>query len=326
MPWRRRRAAVCVILALTLAARASAAERALPHVAVTAFADLSAFEAVRRGLEADLASHNLKPGAGVVLTFESAKGSPAEAQAIAHRLTQAAPQVIVAISTPSAQAVAKATSKIPVVFAAVSDPVAAGLVTNLRAPGANLTGVSDLSPVSLELDLVRRTLPNARTLGVVYTPAEANARSLVALLDKAAKRRGFSLIEAKLVEGGDPRASLAALASAADALYVPTDSGAVTAFSQIRAAAERAKKPVFAADPSLAAEGALAAIGFDYETLGRHAGRIVRRVLKGEKPARIPVEELAIVELVLNETAAKALGIVFPEELRAEADRIIPAP
>ena len=311
---------------MTLAARASGAEGTLPHIAVTAFADLSAFQAVRRGLEADLTSHGLKPGAGVVLTFDSAKGSPAEARAIAHRLAQAAPQVIVAISTPSAQAVAEATSTIPVVFAAVSDPVAAGLVAGLRAPGGNLTGVSDLSPVSLQLDLVRRILPDARTLGVVYTPAEANARSLVALLGKAAKRRGFSLIEAKLMEGTDPRASLAALAGAADALYVPTDSGAVTAFSQIRAAAEVAKKPVFAADPSLAEQGALAAIGFDYETLGMHTGGFVRRVLKGESPARIPVEELAIVELVLNEGAAKALGIAFSEEVRAEADRIVPAP
>jgi putative ABC transport system substrate-binding protein len=326
MPRRWRAAAVCITLALTLAARAFGAEGTQPLIAVTAFADLSAFEAVRRGLEADLTSHGLKPGTGVVVTYDSAKGSATEARAIAHRLAQAAPQVIVAISTPSAQAVAEVTSKIPVVFAAVSDPVAAGLVASLRAPGGNLTGVSDLSPVSLQLDLVRRILPNAKTLGVVYTPAEANARSLIALLGKAVKRRGFSLLEARLVEGKDPQASLAALAGAADALYVPTDSGAVAAFAQISAAAKAARKPVFAADPSLAPEGALAAIGFDYETLGKHAGRIVRRVLKGESPARIPVEELAIVELVLNERAAKALGITFPEEVRAEADRIVPAP
>jgi putative ABC transport system substrate-binding protein len=326
MPRRWRVAAVCAALGFGLTARAFGAEATLPHIAVTAFAELSAFQAVRRGLEADFTSHGLKPGAGIVLTFDSAKGSPAEARAIAQRLAQSAPKVIVAISTPSAQAAAEATSTIPIVFAAVSDPVAAGLVASLRAPGGNLTGVSDLSPVSLELDLVRRILPGAKTLGVVYTPAEANARSLIAILRKAAKRRGFSLIEARLVAGTDPQASLTSLAGAADALYVPTDSGAVAAFSQIRAAAVASKKPVFAADLSLAEEGALAAIGFDYETLGMHAGRIVRRVLKGESPSRIPVEELAIVELVLNEAVAKALGIAFSEELRAEADRILPAP
>lgn len=321
-----RAAARLAVLAVGFITPALGAETTVPHVAVTAFADLSSFDAVRRGIETDLAGHGLKPGTGVMLTFDSAKGSPKEANTIAARIVAEAPQVIVAISTPSAQAMARATAKIPVIFAAVSDPLAAGLVASLRTPGGNLTGVSDLSPLSLELDLIRRILPEARTLGVVYTPAEANARRLVQLLKKSANRRGFSLMEAKLVTGADPKASLEALASKADALYVPTDAGAATAFANIRAAADAWRKPIFAADPALADDGALAAVGFDYERLGQHVGAMVRRVLKGESPSDIPVEELAIVELVLNEKAAAALGIAFPDEVRAEADRLVAAP
>jgi putative tryptophan/tyrosine transport system substrate-binding protein len=324
LQWRA--AALLAVLALGVVTLAFGAESNVPHVAVTAFADLLSFDAVRRGLEADLAGHGLQPGTGVILTFESAKGSPKEANAIATRIVADAPRVIVAISTPSAQALAQATTKIPVIFAAVSDPLAAGLVASLRAPGGNLTGVSDLSPLSLQLDLVRRILPNARTLGVVYTPAEANARRLLQLLKKSAKRRGFSLMEAKLVAGEDPKASLEALASKADALYVPTDAGAATAFANIRAAADAWRKPIFAADPALADDGALAAVGFDYERLGHHVGAMVRRVLKGESPSDIPVEELAIVEVVLNENAAAALGIALPDDVRAEADRLVAAP
>jgi putative ABC transport system substrate-binding protein len=311
---------------LAAAAPAFSAENAVPHIAVTAFDDLSPFQAVRRGLEADLARHGLKPGAGVVLTYDSAKGSIEETHAIARKLAGEAPRVIVAISTPSAQAAAKAASSIPIVFAAVSDPLAAGLVASLRAPGGNITGVSDLSPISLEVDLVRRVLPDAKTLGVVYTPAEDNAQRLVEILGAAARRRDLELVEARLMAGRDPRSALDAVARAADAIYVPTDSGAVAAFAKIREAAASAKKPIFAADLGLVQDGALAALGFDYEALGEQAGGLVRRVLKGERPARIPVVELAVVELALNEATARALGIVFSEEVRAEADRIWPAP
>src|SRR5215218_6415262 len=175
-----RRTALAALAAAGLAGPALAAETVT--VAVTAIVEHPALDAARDGIKEALAAAGYVDGQNLKFVYESAQGNPATAAQIARKLVGEAPAVIVPISTPSAQAVVGATKDIPVVFTAVTDPVAAKLVADPKHPGGNVTGMSDLSPIAKHLDLVKEILPAARTLGVIYNPGEANSLTLVDLL------------------------------------------------------------------------------------------------------------------------------------------------
>jgi putative tryptophan/tyrosine transport system substrate-binding protein len=235
-----------------------------------------------------------------------------------------APAVIVPISTPSAQAVVGATKDIPVVFTAVTDPVGAKLVRDLKHPGGNVTGMSDLSPIAKHLDLVKEILPAAKTLGVIYNPGEANSLTLVDLLRKEAPARGLKILEAPAPRSADVLPAAQSLVGNVDAIYVPTDNTVVTALEAIVKVGRQNRLPVIAGDTDSVPRGAIAALGFNYGDVGRQTGRIVVRVLKGEQPGEIPVEGVELTELFVNPAAAKAMGVTLPEALVARAKTVVP--
>ncbi len=317
-------------------------------VAVTTIIQHPALDAVRRGLREALREAGYVPGENLELLFESASGSPAEAGAIAERFVARRPDVIVPISTPSAQAVVRATSEIPVVFAAVTDPVAAHLVDDPARPGGNVTGVTDMTPIGRHLDLIREMLPEIATLGVVFAPDEANSLTLVELIKEEAPIRGIQIKEmaaprlgpqpgptARPVGDGKVileaaawrtlrvRAAVENDAGEVDALYVPTDNTVVAALETVIEVAAKHGLPVFAGDIYSVPRGAVAALGFNYYDLGRQAGRLVARILDGEAPGAIPVEGVATTELFLNAAAAESVGLALPATIVERARLVI---
>jgi len=316
-----RRATLALLAVTALAGPAWAQEK--PVVAVTAIVEHPALDAARDGVKEALAEAGFVDGQNLTFTYESAQGNPATAAQIARKLVGEAPAVIVPISTPSAQAVVGATQEIPVVFTAVTDPVAAKLVADPKHPGGNVTGMSDLSPVGKHLDLIREILPAAKALGVIYNPGEANALVLVDLLKKEAPARGFAIEEAPSPKSSDVLPAAQSLVGHVDAIYVPTDNTVVTALEAVIQVGQQNKLPVFAGDTDSVARGAIAAIGFDYGDVGRQTGKIVARVLKGEKPGDIPVEGVEITELAVNPGAAAAMGVTLPEAVVARAKPVV---
>ena len=314
-----RRAALAALAAL--AAPAWAADP--PLVAVTAIVEHPALDATRDGVEQGLAAEGFVDGETITFRYESAQGSPATAVQIARRLVGLAPAVIVPISTPSAQAVAAATREIPVVFSSVTDPVGAKLVADPAHPGGNVTGMSNLSPIDRHLDLVQEILPGLRRLGVIHNPAEVNSRTLVKLLQAQAPARGITLVEAPVSKSSDVQTAAQSLVGRVDAIYVPTDNTVVSAFEALVGVGRQNKLPVIAGDIDSVARGAIAAVGFDYLEVGRQTGRMVARVLRGEKPGGLPVEQARTLELAVNPAAAAAMGVTLPEALVARADIVV---
>jgi putative ABC transport system substrate-binding protein len=233
------------------------------------------------------------------------------------------PTVIVPISTPSAQAVVAATQDIPVVFTAVTDPLDAKLVTNMEKPGGNVTGMSDLAPIAKHLALIREILPNAKVIGMPYNPGEANGVALLKLVKKEAPALGFTVIEAPAAKSSDVMTATQSLIGKVDAIYVSTDNQIVSAFASVVKVGVDNQIPVFAGDTDSVARGAIAAIGFDYYDVGRQTGKIVARVLKGEKPGDIPVQGVETVQLYVNPGAAKAMGVAIPDAVLQRAKKII---
>jgi putative ABC transport system substrate-binding protein len=317
-----RRTALALLALPALAAGPTLAQEPAT-VAVTAIVEHPALDAARDGIKAELEAAGYAEGKNLAFTYESAQGNPATAAQIARKLVGERPDVIVPISTPSAQAVVGATKDIPVVFTAVTDPVGAKLVQDAGHPGGNVTGMSDLSPIGAHLDLIKEITPDAETLGVIYTPGEANSVTLLELLKEEAPSRGLTIREAPAPKSADVLAAAQSLVGNVDAIYVPTDNTVVTALEAIVKVGEQNKLPVYAGDTDSVPRGAIAAIGFNYFDVGRQTGRIVLRVLKGEKPGDIPVEGVRITELFVNPGAAERMGVTIPEAVAERAKTVV---
>ncbi len=306
-----------------LPAAGGAAENGTATVAVTAIVEHPSLDAVREGLRETLAAGGYVEGQTLHFLYESAQGSPATAVQIARQFIGQRPDVIVPISTPSAQAVVAATRDLPVVFSAVTDPVAAQLVRDPGQPGGNVTGLSDLSPLAEQLDLIRELMPAARTIGVPYNPGEANSVALVRSLAEMGDDWAFTVVEAPAPRSADVQGAARSLIGRVDLIYVPTDNTIVSALEAVLAIGRDNRLPVFAADTDSVARGAVATVGFDYREVGRQTGRLVIRVLRGESPGDIPVANAQGTDLVVNLGAARAMGVDVPEAVLARASRRI---
>jgi putative ABC transport system substrate-binding protein len=316
-----RRQLMLLLAWVVLASPLAAAE--MKTVAVTAIVEHPALDAARDGIREALAEAGWTEGENLAFSYESAQGNPATAAQIARKLVGDQPDVIVPISTPSAQTVVAATKDIPVVFTAVTDPVAAKLVASLEKPGGNVTGMSDLSPIGKHLDLVKEIMPTVKTLGVIYNPGEANSITLLELLRKESPARGIALKEAAAPKSSDVLSAAQSLVGAVDAIYVPTDNTVVTALEAILKVGTQNRLPVFAGDTDSVPRGAIAALGFNYRDVGRQTGAIVARVLKGEKPGDIAVQGVEITELFVNPKAAEAMGIAIPDSVVGRAKTVV---
>jgi putative ABC transport system substrate-binding protein len=291
-------------------------------IAVTAIVDHPALNAVRDGVRDELEAEGYS-GAKLNFIYESAQGNPSTAAQIARKFIGEDPAVIVPISTPSAQAVVAATQDIPVVFTAVTDPLDAKLITNMEKPGGNVTGMSDQAPVGKQLALMREILPNVKTIGMPYNPGEANGVALMKLAKKEGEALGLKVIESPATKSSDVLAACQSLIGKVDAIYVSTDNQIVSAFGSVVKVGVDNQIPVFAGDTSSVGRGAIAAIGFDYYDVGRQTGKIVVRILKGEKPGDIAVQSVDTVQLFVNPGAAKAMGVTIPDAVMQRAKQVV---
>ncbi|RCX26483.1 ABC transporter substrate-binding protein [Thioalbus denitrificans] len=308
---------LCLILPLAAGAQEA------KSVAITQIVEHPSLDACRQGVEDGLAEAGWKVGENLDWSYESAQSNPVTAVQVARKFVGQAPDVIVAISTPSAQAVAAATHDIPLVFSAVTDPLEAKLVANLEHPGGNITGTTDALPLERHLDLIARISPAAKRIGVLYNPGEVNSVATVERLKALAPDRGLTIVEGAAPRTADVLAAARSLVGRVDALYVPTDNTVVAALEGVVKTGYDARLPVYTADTDSVERGALAAVGFNYYDVGRQTGAMVARILAGEAPGDIPVAAVEKTELHLNLRSAERMGVTVPEAVVAEAARVI---
>ncbi|MBR7889453.1 ABC transporter substrate-binding protein [Marinomonas sp. A79] len=292
------------------------------YVATTAIVEHPALDAVRDGIKETL-NENGYTGDKLKFTYESAQGKPDIASQIARKMVGDQPDIIVAIATPSAQAAVTASDSIPVVFSAVTDPLAARLITNLEKPGGNVTGLSDMANIEEHLSLIKDFIPNLKTVGIPYNPAEANSVSMLAQVKKVAAEMGIKIIESPAPRTSDVMIAAKQLVGKVDAIYTPIDNTIISAVESVVKVGIDAQIPVFAGDTDTVARGAVAAIGYDYFDLGRQTGEIVVRILNGEKAGDIAVKMAKGTNLFVNPKMAKRMGIEVPDAVLARATKII---
>jgi putative ABC transport system substrate-binding protein len=315
--------ACAVALAAVLLSIGAPAHAAGKTVAITAIVDHPALNAVRDGVRDELKASGFEDGKNFRFEYQSAQGNNGTAAQIARKFVGDKVDVIVAIASPSAQAVVSATKTIPVVFSAVTDPVAAKLVATWAPSGTNVTGVSDMSPLDKQIALIRQIAPAARRIGVIYNPGEANSVAIVTALKKLVAGSDLKVVEAAAARTIDVSTAAQSLSGKADVIYAPTDNNVMSAFEGIVKVAQQIKVPVIAADTSAVRRGAAAAIGLNYYDIGRQTGKIVVRVLNGEVPGKIATETSQTVEIYVNPNAAKKQGVTLSPALIKSAKVVI---
>ena len=309
-------------VALTSALIAGGLQAKPVYIATTAIVEHPALDAIRDGIKERLNEEGYK-GDNFKFTYESAQGQPVIAAQIARKMVGDEPDVIVAIATPSAQASVSATKNIPIVFSAVTDPLAAKLISNMDKPGKNVTGLSDMANVKQHLELIKEFVPNLKSVGVPFNPGEANSVATVEALKIAGKELGINIVTSAAPKSSDVMIASKQLVGKVQAIYCPIDNTIITALESVIKVGVDAQVPVFAGDTNSVERGAVAAVGYNYYDLGRQTGDIVIRILKGEKPGDIAVKMATGTELYINPKIAKKMGLTVPASALKRATKVI---
>lgn len=252
--------------------------------------------------------------AGLKYTIDqqNAQNDQSACQTIASKLVNDGNDLILTIATPACQAVAGATADIPIVGTAITDYAASGLVADNDAPGGNVTGTSDLTPVEEQFDLLRKLLPNAKRVAVLYCTAESNSSVQAGMAHDAASARNLDAEDYTVSSSNEIQQVVESMIGKVDVIYAPTDNTIAAGMQTVAMVATENKLPIICGESGMVGNGGLATYGIDYGKLGRKAGEMAVRILNGEaKPAEMPIEHLDVSECTLttNEEAAKTLGI-----------------
>ena len=256
---------------------------------------------------------------GLNVTFDekNANGEVATANMIANNFVTEKVDLIYSIATSTAQSAAQATNKLPVVFSAITDPEAAGLIKE------NVTGISDRVNVKQQLELLLKLDSKIKKVGVIYNSSEQNSKVQVDDLKKAASELGITIVEKSVTQVSEIPQASEALVRESDALYLPTDNLVASVVNLITEKATAAKKVAFGAEAAHVKGGALITQGIDYYEMGKEAGKIAVEILKnGKKPSEIKFKKMDLNNIVINNKTLAAIGINLPEDIKSKAKTI----
>lgn len=293
-------------------------------ISVNQFVEHPALDAVLKGFQDYLKEH----GVSAEFKVHNAQANMGTATQIGQQMIGEKADLLVAIATPSAQATVQALKKAPadlkrpLLFTAVTDPVAAGLVEAFDKPSRYITGVSDLLPLDKHLEMIMTYKPDIKRLGVLYNAGEANSKATVATLKELSTAMGFKVVEATAAKTADVYTAAKSLVGKCDAVFIPTDNTIVSALESVLKVGTQNRLPIFAADVDSVERGAVAAMGFDYYKHGYQTGAMARKILEGATPESLPVEFQEELQLQINLKAAAEMAAPAPTALIKKAAKI----
>ena len=289
-------------------------------LAITQIVEHPSLDEMRRGIIDELADKGYVEGQNLTINFQSAQGNTATAGQIAKQFAGDNPDAIVAISTPSAQSIVASTKTVPVIYTAISDPVAAKLIDENNVPiQSNVTGLSSELPIAPQLDNIQKIVPTAKTIGYVYSPGEVNSVVVLNQLKAAAPARGLKILDVTANRPTDVAMATRSLSGRADVIYTSLDNNVVSAFEAMAGAANELDMPVIASDEFSVRRGATAALGVNDYDFGRTTGKMVYRVLNGEAVNTIKPEVMNTLTLYASPKHAAEQGISLTEDLLKNA-------
>ncbi|MBE2897128.1 ABC transporter substrate-binding protein [Pasteurellaceae bacterium HPA106] len=314
---------ISALSALALMSTAHAAD-GVKKVAITTIVEHPALEEIRQGIVDQLAKEGFVDGKTIKIDYQNAQGSGATAGQIARKFVGDNPDVIIPITTPSAQPVAAATRSIPVIFSGVTDPIHAKLVKQFGKNPGNIAGVSDQAPLEPQIEVMQKLIPNLKTIGFIYSPGEANSVAVLDMLEKAAAEKGLKVLAMPAQRTVDISTAAASLVGKVQVIYTSEDNNVVSAYEALYKVASDSKIPLIASDLGSVKKGAIAAIATNQYNVGVETGKLAAQVLRGEAVSNLnTIRTDHDLDFFLNVKSATAQGINVPQALREKATQII---
>lgn len=281
-------------------------------IGVIQLAEHPALDASCQGFVDGLKEAGYEDGKNIEIIYENAQGEQANCQTIAEKLVNDKVDLILAIATPAAQAVANKTKDIPILVTAVTDPASSGLVDTNEVPGGNVSGTSDLTPVKEQIALLKDLIPDAKTVGILYCSAEDNSKFQANIAMETLKSNGLTGAEYTFSKLDEIQGVVDSMKGKVDAIYIPTDNMAAEGMATISMIATEAGLATIVGESGMVDNGGLATYGLSYYNLGRLTAEQAVSILKGEaETATMPIGylEAADCEFSYNKDTAAALGI-----------------
>ncbi|PWG00061.1 tryptophan ABC transporter substrate-binding protein [Levilactobacillus bambusae] len=292
----------------------------VPTVGILQLMSHPALDSIHRGIIKGLADEGYHVGKNVKIDFQNAQNDQSNLKTMSTRFVNENVSAMIGIATPSAQALANATTKTPIILGAITDPKGAGLVKSNTHPGGNITGVSDQAPLAEQLDLIQKIMPNMKTLGIIYTSSDDSATAQYHKFKALCQQKHVNLKAYSIANTNDLNQVSQQMVSEVDAVYVPTDNTVASAMQTLVANANHAKVPVFPAVDSMVKAGGVATMSINQYDLGVETGKMTAKILAGKAtPADTPIHFVKHGELVVNPTQADKIGITIPNSLIKEA-------
>jgi putative ABC transport system substrate-binding protein len=283
-----------------------------------------ALDAARKGFMEGLKANGWEEGKNLVVQYQNAQNDQSNLQTMSNKLVGDKMDLILAIATPTAIALANETQEIPILITAVTDPVAANLVESMEKPNTNVTGTTDMNPIEEQLSLALEIISDIKTLGVIYNAGEVNSQVQVEILKEKALALGIEKIEeATVANASEVMQAAQSLVGRVDAIYIPTDNTIMSAYGAVVQVAEENKVPLFTGEASALEIGGIGTVGIDYFNLGKQTADMAHRVLKGSNPQDMPIEGQKEPQLIINKAGAERLGVTIPDSVLSRADKII---
>lgn len=294
------------------AAASGSGQQADYTVGILQYTSHSSLDEIAAAIQSELEQQALAAGVTIRVELKNGQGDAATINDICKMFVSDKVDLIIPIATPAATAAAAAVqgTDIPLVYSAVTDPVAAQLAQSMEAPGENMTGTSDYIDTAKILDLVLANNPDTNTLGLIYNLGETNSAATIEALRPVLEEKGIQAVESTVTTPGEVQMAAQNLVSkGVDAIFVPIDNTVASAMSALADEAIKGGVPVYTAADSLVRDGGLATTGVNYTKLGELTAQMAVQVLQGEDPATMPVQVLNDGIVTVNTTTAKALGI-----------------
>ena len=290
------------------------------EIAIVQIVSHDSLDQIVQGIKDGLAEGGYVEGENLAIEFHNAEGDINLLSTIAEQVVSNEPDLIFAVTTPVAQAFQNQTDDIPIVMAGVTDPVSAGVVETLEAPGGNITGTSDAIDLEEHFELMLEIDPSIETVGMIYTTSEDNAQAEIETAKEAAEALGLEVKVEGIATTLDMQMVAEMLSAEGDAIYVGSDNTIASAFETLLDATDRMNIAVFPSVDIMVAQGGLAALAINQADLGLQAAKMGLAVLDGEAISEMPVQFVEKLRLVYNSDSAERLGIEIPAELKDQLE------
>ena len=311
---RRSLALVLALLVLTSSA-AVLAETEKPVIGILQYVEHVALDAARDGFVDALSENGYKDGENITLDVRNAQASPDILSSIADHFVSVDAKLVLAIATPAAQTMAAKSETIPILATAITDFVVARLAKSNEEPGYNITGTTDMNPIKEQIELLKRLVPEAKTVGVLYTASEDNSVLQAQVAKEVIESLGMQYEEVTVHNANDVQQATTSIVEQCDAIYIPTDNIFASAMPVVYEVAVANKKPVIAGESGMVMAGGLATLGIDYYNLGHQTGLMAIEVLGGADVSTMPIQSQKEFSYTINKTMADAIGLTIPEDL-----------